>query len=642
MAEFEVWIFPLSRAAWDGIAAFAWSFEFARVAPLVSRGFAAAIESAPVWASEWAALKAKRASLLKYASGSAWDYDLDDVVVRNPRPRRKKGTKKAKVASSFKQVVAETRALFDDDFVDDDDDETSDDDVADLDGSEDEGETPRRENVIIPSPGYAREPRPWRWTGCGVREEAGRSNAVLGVHDEEEDPSPRASLARSQEAAYFFRLQRALRDWAAEEEEASSRRRSSSLKTKKKKKKEDKAETILAIAAKLRCRSFVTCEGVSEDGEDEEEELEEEEESSACRRRPRETYGGYVYGSKSHAIAVVEVGSVTIRVFCVPRLVIETPEASALYESFVVAFKARDDNVWKYPVDFDTAAGRLIDDDDRNQRTIARTSNSQVFRLDLLSALAEAVARATTSTTARLSSADALRLAFLVAGVQPAFRGVFDGPRYFLAWTDALRAVKNGDYDYDAGVVYGTLQEALFGAAFRRWRDVVAGEPPDLGPFASLLVFDALADDLRHTWGARDDDDATQRTRGILQQQRRRRQRLLQQQQQQRKVTTTTPKYDDDDHHLGENDDDDDDLEETPDDDHPEPPPADTEREESSAASSRRGGLASRLGSLLFRPLTFWREPKVDDDLRRKASDSFDCDVPPRLARHLLAKRRQE
>mmetsp|Transcript_4694 Transcript_4694/g.19127 ORF Transcript_4694/g.19127 Transcript_4694/m.19127 type:complete len:258 (-) Transcript_4694:345-1118(-) len=78
-------------------------------------------------------------------------------------------------------------------------------------------------------------------------------------------------------------------------------------------------------------------------------------------------------------------------------------------------------------------------------------------------------------------------------------------------------------------MVYGTLQDALFGAARHRWRAIVTREPPDLRPYASLLVFDALAQDLSHCWSthygrrhrgfgggrAEDDDDDDDDDRGF-------------------------------------------------------------------------------------------------------------------------------
>ena len=533
----------LSRSIWDTIGSFIWSFEFARVSPLVSKGFRQALDSAPIWRQAWDDLVIRREKMLKYASGTIWDYDVDD---------------EAKVAEDaknddeedrgFRDVVAESEALFEQDVspsLESDEDLGSDDEVLDCKA------TPRRENVIVPG-GYVCEPRPWRWTGCGVVDEARWSNAV-GVDELQivETPHPRELLGKSQEAAFWFRLRKALQEWADNDTADDA-----------------KADALRAIAARVRCVSFVTCEGVSEDYVVE-----------------RDSIG--LYGSKCHAISVVEVGSVIIRIFCVPQLVIETPDTTDVYESFVVAFKDLHETEprWRYPVDFDTAAGRVIDGH------LSAHGPSTVFRQDLLEVLNEALLRTCSLAPSLFDPDDGLRLSFLFAGVQPKIGGAFISPRYFIAWTESLRAVKNGDYDFDGGgVVYGTLQEALFGAASHRWRNVVATETPDLRSFTSLLVFDALADDLRHTWSVSNNVGTHHRRRG---------------------PGTIAPMPRIRQQHTGG---------------------WGLLRRES------RGGLF-RLGALLIRP--FWHNP---DDVVPEDDDfgEFGCDVPPRLARRLIAARTME
>ena len=64
----------LPRAAWDCLAAYVASPEFALVLPTVSKTFCRILDGAPAWARAWAALTARRSTHLEFATCKPWNY----------------------------------------------------------------------------------------------------------------------------------------------------------------------------------------------------------------------------------------------------------------------------------------------------------------------------------------------------------------------------------------------------------------------------------------------------------------------------------------------------------------------------------------------------------------------------------------
>ena len=64
----------LPRAAWDCLAAYVASPEFALVLPTVSKTFCRILDGAPAWARAWAALTARRSTHLEFAKCKPWNY----------------------------------------------------------------------------------------------------------------------------------------------------------------------------------------------------------------------------------------------------------------------------------------------------------------------------------------------------------------------------------------------------------------------------------------------------------------------------------------------------------------------------------------------------------------------------------------
>ena len=75
----------LPRAAWDCLAAYVASPEFALVLPTVSKTFCRILDGAPAWARAWTALSALRSTHLAFAKATLWCYCEDRTCTKAER-----------------------------------------------------------------------------------------------------------------------------------------------------------------------------------------------------------------------------------------------------------------------------------------------------------------------------------------------------------------------------------------------------------------------------------------------------------------------------------------------------------------------------------------------------------------------------
>ena len=154
----------LPRAAWDCLAAYVASPEFALVMPSVSKTFCRVLDGAPAWARAWAALTARRSTHLEFATCKPWNYresrPYTKAELRALRKEMREAHEEVKralendgmrtwQAADKAQLAVEKRRLEADNWFG----------------------MPSGEPSICPG-------GPWSFKGPGVSEEAARSNAL--------------------------------------------------------------------------------------------------------------------------------------------------------------------------------------------------------------------------------------------------------------------------------------------------------------------------------------------------------------------------------------------------------------------------------------------------------------------------------
>jgi len=301
--------------------------------------------------------------------------------------------------------------------------------------------SPLYEKIQYLGRGRNRQKEITEWVSCGIQEETNRSNAVFKNRVSEvsiHNTSTCSNLTNSQEWCYESRLKSALSKWA---------------KTEKTLKRQ---EALCNLSQRIQSKIFITAQSSY----------------SSCQ-----------------SLAEIRIGTITLRVTCA---------ALGIGECFVACFRISDNDKWQYPIHLDTRCGLVFHSDDQSDHHQA----FRVYRPEVLDLFLGAIFPENQYTFKRFKTNDALRFIFLAAGVQPIFDNVFESPRYFSFFGDAIEAVKNGELDIVDDVVYDTLQSALLGSAALAWSKALKAQPPDLRPFDSLLIFDLLAYN-HFTWSFR-------------------------------------------------------------------------------------------------------------------------------------------
>ena len=463
----------LPRAAWDCLAAYVASPEFALVMPTVSKTFCRILDGAPAWARAWAALAARRSTQLAFAKCTPWNY-------RESRPYTKAELRalRKEMREAQEEVM---RALENDGMGTWQAREKA----ARAEGKRrNEADNwfgmPSREPSICPG-------GPWSFKGPGVSEEAARSNALpqrsspypnaqwhnysdsdrdsdldlesdwdvsdaSGSGDDTESDAaksdagesgaptpaeaavdapvhPRVLLATSQEAQYWRRLRGALEAWAARLPAA-------------------KGAAVRDFAMRSSCDVFITAEA----------------ERQVLTKRGKKAY----LGSKLVSIATLTVNEVLLRVVVVPECWCHGGYDSQLSQSLTCSFR-RPGEQWILPINYEC-----------QERTFSKANDnrSSVARGDLLLDMARAVG------VGALDVPELVHLLFLLAGTHPVVGHIFCEPSIISDWIACVDAARSGELKSERRNVY--RPESI---AYEHWHKKPAENRPDLSAFGSLLMF---------------------------------------------------------------------------------------------------------------------------------------------------------
>ena len=457
----------LPRAAWDCLAAYVASPEFAMVMPTVSKTFCRILDGAPAWAHAWAALSARRSTHLAFATCKPWNYREDRPCTR--AERKAIGEEVIKAQRAHERLYDNFNV---DAFA-----------AAEKAGRAKE-QRKLKENNWFGMP--AAEPRVamsvWSFLGPGVREEAARSNALSERpspqprhqdedHDDEESEEervfadsgsgsdsdsessdtsdsgddsesdaaepqasnqsgdvvhPRVLLATSQEAQYFRRLRGALEAWAGRLPAA-------------------KGAAVRDFATRASPGVFITAEGEAKDIDD-------------CS------------GNKQISIATISVTDVLVRVVVVPQCWCHYGEEfSQLSQSFTCGFR-RPGKQWVLPINYE-CEDRTFSKCNRNRSSVARG--------DLLLDMARAVG------LEALEVPDLVHLLFLVGGTHPVIGHIMYGPYIFSDWIECVDAARRGELKSESEGEDAAPETIAWG----HWHEKTRQKRPDLSTFGSLLVF---------------------------------------------------------------------------------------------------------------------------------------------------------
>ena len=483
----------LPRAAWDNVAAYVATPEFALITPTVSKTFCNILERAPAWARAWAALGTLRSTHLAFAKCTLWCYREDR---RCTKAERKVFSKEMDRAHE-----EQMRAM--------DQDGMGAWDAYRVKTREQEKRQSEADNWFgMPSA----EPRvgtggQWRFKGPGVSEEAARSNALAqrssrelqadnsdsdsdsdsesdsggygfgdadsdsdeysqsdaeepdavdssviesGAADVPEsgaaesdaaapDAHPRVLLATSQEAQYWRRLRGALEAWAARLPAA-------------------KAAAVRDFATRAAPGVFITAEA----------------ERKVLRKRHGKQDRTDYMGSKLISIATLTVTGILVRIVVVPECWCHGGHDSQLSQSFTCGFR-RPGEQWVTPINYEC--------EDRSFSKCTE-SRSSVARGDLLLDMARVL------DVRALAVPDLVHLLFLVGGSHPVVGHIMYEPNIFSDWVAYVEAARRGKLKRRARSNVRTVgKEAPELIAWSHWSDKTCLKRPDLSAFGSLLVF---------------------------------------------------------------------------------------------------------------------------------------------------------
>ena len=494
----------LPRAAWDCLAAYVASPEFALVMPTVSKTFCRVLDGAPAWARAWAALAARRSTQLAFAKCTPWNY-------RESRPYTKAELRalRKEMLEAHEEVM---RALENDGM------RTW---QAREKAARAEGKRRREADNWFGMP--SGEPSvcpggPWSFKGPGVSEEAARSNALpqrsspypnaqwnydsdsdrdsdldLESDSDVSDASgsgantesdagdsdapkpaeatvdapvhPRVLLATSQEGQYWRRLRGALEAWAARLPAA-------------------KAAAVRDFAMRASPDVFITAEA----------------ERVVLTKQGKKAD----LGSKLVSIATLTVNEVLVRVVVVPECWFNG--GSQLSQSLTCSFR-RPGGQWVSPIDYES---------DERCFNKANDNRSSVARGDLLLDMARAVG------LEALEVPDLVHLLFLVGGMHPVVGHIFCEPSIISDWIACVDAARKGELKSERRkneIIMGPVEPESI--AYEHWHKKPAENRPDLSAFGSLLVFSEFQHGLHeHTFSGQypqrespDDRDQPVRTR---------------------------------------------------------------------------------------------------------------------------------
>ncbi len=516
----------LPRAAWDCLAAYVASPEFALVLPMVSKTFCRVLDGAPAWARAWAALSALRSTHLAFAKATPWCYREDRTCTKAERKARYEELKRADEEMR--------RALDNDDHM------ATWEAVREAQRAKFKRQRDANNWFGMPS----REPRvgtggPWKFKGPGVSDEATRSNALpqrssrqlfqADDSDEESDSgSESESESESESDASGASGASDASDASDSDDSDDSDASGSGANTESDPAESDVAESggpqpaeaavdapvhprvllagsqeaqywrrlrgaLEAWAARLPAakgaavRDFATraSPGVF---------ITAEAQREVLTKRGRKQY----LGSKLVSIATLTVNQVLVRIVVVPECWCHGRHDSEQSQSLTCGFR-RPGEQWVLPINYESQSQNF------------GRRNGEVARGDLLLDMAKALE------VAALDVPDLVHLLYLLGGTHPVVGHIMYRPYIFSDWIEYIDAARRGELKHEQRL--GSPDPESI--AWEHWDVKTRHKRPDLSAFGSLLVFSEFQHGLHeHTFSGQypqrespDDRDQPVRTR---------------------------------------------------------------------------------------------------------------------------------